>query len=115
MAADSHTAAMPLALGSNILNAAPNTEKTLFDNGFEHSDHGNEKLGVLKDGIAVEVDEAEEDKIIDPFVPFPIDPDAPEERKILRIRSIVLGLICGCLVNASNVYLGMRLPLILNL
>ena len=106
MAADRHTAAMPLGLGSNILDAAPNTEKSLFDNAREQSDSGNEKSTAFKDGVAVEVDETEEDKLPDPYVPFPIDPGVPEEKKILRTRSIVLGLICGCLVNASNVYLG---------
>lgn len=44
----------------------------------------------------------------DPFVPFPVDPNAPVEPydRILTIRALAVGCILGGLVNASNVYLG---------
>jgi hypothetical protein len=45
-------------------------------------------------------------EVFDPFVPFPHDPGVVEGENILRARSIVLGVICGSLVNASNIYLG---------
>ncbi|KAF2177042.1 oligopeptide transporter [Zopfia rhizophila CBS 207.26] len=51
-------------------------------------------------------DEHHDDFTIDPFMPFG---DLPEERSnILTIRAIFVGLCCGALVNASNVYLGLK-------
>jgi OPT family oligopeptide transporter len=42
----------------------------------------------------------------DPFKPYD---DLPEERHyIVTIRAVVLGCICGALVNASNIYLGLK-------
>lgn len=42
----------------------------------------------------------------DPFTPFN---DLPEERHyIVTIRALIIGCICGALVNASNVYLGLK-------
>jgi hypothetical protein len=50
-----------------------------------------------------ELEEAEmnqEDTIADPFTPFE---DLPEERKVIvTIRAVLVGCICGALVNASN-------------
>ena len=49
---------------------------------------------------------SEEDVVIDPFVPFD---DLPEEReRIVTIRAMLVGCICGALVNASNLYLGLK-------
>jgi hypothetical protein len=42
----------------------------------------------------------------DPFKPFDDLPD--ENRNILTIRAIVVGVLCGALVNASNIYLGLK-------
>jgi len=42
----------------------------------------------------------------DPFSPFDDLPD--EKRNILTLRAIVVGLLCGGLVNASNIYLGLK-------
>jgi hypothetical protein len=42
----------------------------------------------------------------DPFKPFDDLPD--ENHNILTIRAISVGLICGALVNASNIYLGLK-------
>lgn len=42
----------------------------------------------------------------DPFVPFD---DLPKEStNILTLRAIAVGLLCGGLVNASNIYLGLK-------
>jgi len=50
--------------------------------------------------------EHHDDFTIDPFKPFD---DLPEEGKwILTFRALVVGLACGALVNASNVYLGLK-------
>ena len=44
--------------------------------------------------------------LVDPFVPFD---DLPDERpRIITVRAIVIGCICGALVNASNLYLGLK-------
>ena len=42
----------------------------------------------------------------DLFKPFPLDPSHQVETRILTIRALVVGLVLGSLVNASNVYLG---------
>lgn len=50
--------------------------------------------------------EHHDDFTLDPFKPFD---DLPEERKnILTLRALFVGLCCGALVNASNVYLGLK-------
>lgn len=41
-----------------------------------------------------------------PFKPFDDLPD--ENRNILTLRAILVGLLCGGLVNASNIYLGLK-------
>jgi hypothetical protein len=47
-----------------------------------------------------------DDFTIDPFKPFDDLPDEPNN--ILTIRALFVGLCCGALVNASNVYLGLK-------
>ncbi|KAF2757380.1 oligopeptide transporter [Pseudovirgaria hyperparasitica] len=42
----------------------------------------------------------------DPFRPF--DNLPPEQHRVLTIRAVFVGLCCGALVNASNVYLGLK-------
>ncbi|KAF2202187.1 oligopeptide transporter [Delitschia confertaspora ATCC 74209] len=50
--------------------------------------------------------EHHDDFTLDPFKPFD---DLPEEREnILTFRAVFVGLCCGALVNASNVYLGLK-------
>ncbi|KAF4540019.1 Oligopeptide transporter [Lasiodiplodia theobromae] len=56
--------------------------------------------------IEVDEKEVEVDHLPDPFVPFD---NLPEERdRVLTIRAVIMGCICGALVNASNVYLGLK-------
>lgn len=64
----------------------------------------DEKIDIKEEAESVD-DELESD----PFVPFPVDPNAPVEPhdRILTFRAIAVGCILGALVNASNVYLGM--------
>ena len=74
-----------------------------------------ERTGSNSDGDdkapSVYIDEKEEANlvatgVVDPFVPFD---DLPEERqRILTIRAMLVGCICGALVNASNLYLGLK-------
>lgn len=42
----------------------------------------------------------------DPFEPF--DRDGPHEHNILTFRAVLVGSMFGALVNASNVYLGLK-------
>lgn len=42
----------------------------------------------------------------DPFLPFDDLPD--EDRNILTLRAILVGSLCGGLVNASSIYLGLK-------
>ena len=44
--------------------------------------------------------------VVDPFVPYDDLPD--ENKNILTVRAMIVGCICGALVNASNVYLGLK-------
>ena len=51
-------------------------------------------------------DSAEDNFAKDPFTPFN---DLPEERDwVLTARAVIIGLCCGTIVNASNVYLGLK-------
>lgn len=52
----------------------------------------------------------ESENITDTFVPFPALKGVPEEPSPLTTRAVVVGIILGSLVNASNVYLGMKSP-----
>lgn len=69
--------------------------------GYTHDSHDDEKHGV------VSVNETPRDDFIqDPFRPFD---DLPEEKHwVLSFRAMSVGLCCGVLVNASNVYLGLK-------
>ena len=42
----------------------------------------------------------------DPFKP--LDSLAEDNENILTFRAIAVGMVCGALVNASNIYLGLR-------
>lgn len=68
------------------------------------------------DTIAAEIDQTSPepspdiddiDFSVDPFVPLAGHDDAPTQN-IVTVRAIVTGSICGALVNASNIYLGLR-------
>lgn len=48
----------------------------------------------------------ESENITDTFVPFPPLKGVAEEPQPLTVRAVVVGIILGSLVNASNVYLG---------
>lgn len=43
----------------------------------------------------------------DPFVPFD-DADAAPDVNIVTIRAVLLGSLCGAVINASNIYLGLK-------
>lgn len=95
---------------------APLTEKkNVFNTSTEPQDSGDrfsdsEKEFANEKTVYVgELEESEmrdEETIADPFEPFH---DIPDERKIIvTIRAMLVGCVCGALVNASNVYLGLK-------
>ncbi|KAH8653713.1 OPT oligopeptide transporter protein-domain-containing protein [Xylariales sp. PMI_506] len=45
---------------------------------------------------------------LDLYVPLKMDADIPHEENPLTIRAVVVGTILGCLVAASNLYLGLK-------
>ena len=68
-------------------------------------DYGDEKEYDLTDTKELD-DNQHADFLSDPFVPFDDLPDEP--KRIITIRAVFVGLCCGALVNASNVYLGLK-------
>lgn len=50
---------------------------------------------------------SEDDQVHDLFVPFPEVKGLEPEGNPLTVRAVLVGIILGSLVNASNVYLGM--------
>ena len=85
------------------------TSDTAFHDPEKQEAIGEDKRGTTAFGELEEADfEKPDDQVVtlDPFVPFN---DLPDERKrILTIRAMVVGCVCGALVNASNLYLGLK-------
>ncbi|KAK5691959.1 hypothetical protein LTR97_011130 [Elasticomyces elasticus] len=72
----------------------------------DHEDDLNEKAGKTQFGVMEEQELIENAPVVDPFVPFD---DLPEEsERIVTVRAMLVGCICGALVNASNLYLGLK-------
>ncbi|KAI5777360.1 OPT oligopeptide transporter protein-domain-containing protein [Geopyxis carbonaria] len=71
---------------------------------FDHDDGDTVEKASLNDADSVEVPKC------DPFVPFTDDPGAPVEShsQILTVRAVLTGCVLGGLVNASNIYLGLK-------
>lgn len=69
-----------------------------------------ESASVDSDDTRVEVlaaaDGLDPQALSDPFVPFTDIPDFTGP--ILTLRAAVVGILCGVLVNASNIYIGLR-------
>ncbi|GKT85730.1 oligopeptide transporter [Colletotrichum tofieldiae] len=58
--------------------------------------------------VDTKVPETEEHKEEDLYRPLLMDPSIPHEENILTVRAVVIGCILGSLVNASNLYLGLK-------
>ena len=67
----------------------------------------NEKQPSIEVDLKSESDVADE-AITDLFVSFPPIKGVVEEKNPLTVRAVVVGIILGSLVNASNVYLGLK-------
>ncbi|KAH8905675.1 OPT superfamily oligopeptide transporter [Coniochaeta sp. PMI_546] len=65
-----------------------------------------ENTNNMKDEVKIEVEEEEEE--LDLYKPLVMDPGIPHEPNPLTIRAVVTGCVLGALVNASNLYLGLK-------
>ncbi|KAJ9136585.1 OPT superfamily oligopeptide transporter [Pleurostoma richardsiae] len=74
--------------------------------GFAESNPPIEGLGEIKDEVNVEISEEEEE--LDLYRPLPMEAGLAPEENILTFRAIATGIVLGCLVNASNLYLGLK-------
>lgn len=54
--------------------------------------------------------DGEDERITDLFTSFPMPKGVEPEPNPLTVRAMVVGIVLGSLVNASNVYLGMQPP-----
>jgi hypothetical protein len=97
--------APPLTEKENVFHTSTNVSG---DSGSPSMDREHDtKNPITYNGEAVDSDDDQSDLLqADPFVPFD---DLPEERsRILTIRAVLLGCICGALVGSSNIYLGLK-------
>ncbi|KAL1583310.1 hypothetical protein WHR41_08046 [Cladosporium halotolerans] len=95
----------PLTEKDNVfLHGKPTEVDRHSDSSLDQQD-GQKKGPVAEVGEFSDPDEMDESHN-DPFVPFD---DLPEERKrVITIRAMLIGSICGCLVGSSNIYLGLK-------
>ncbi|KAI1804307.1 oligopeptide transporter [Daldinia bambusicola] len=63
---------------------------------------GDEKIDI----VDVDVDAVEED--LDLYAPLKMDGSFVDEHDPLTLRAIIIGIVLGSLVNASNLYLGLK-------
>jgi len=83
----------------------------LYNGRYSTSEPNSEEAAGAEEALlGSHLDEASSDDnestTVDPFLPFDDLPD--ENRNILTLRAIFIGLLCGGLVNASNIYLGLK-------
>lgn len=70
--------------------------------------HDGKRESVVPESVPDDLKQELEATHIDVYAPFPIDPDARPEGNILTVRALFVGCCLGALVNASNVYLGLK-------
>lgn len=76
------------------------------DNDSDNDDEARTFVGSPDDDDLNRPDTPGDNFAADPFQPFD---DLPHEsRNVLTIRAITVGILCGTLVNASNIYLGLK-------
>jgi uncharacterized oligopeptide transporter (OPT) family protein len=83
----------------NVGGAVPVTEKDIV-----HTTGSEHEIDI--DAAKDTDDEWKDDFAIDPFKPF--DDLPPEGKHILTVRALFVGACCGAVVNASNIYLGLK-------
>ena len=92
----------PMTQKRNVFNPlTPHDDAISTDSGEKGVDKTPTYVGELEEA---ELDDQE--ITLDPFEPFNDLPD--ERRRIITIRAMLVGCMCGAAVNASNIYLGLK-------
>lgn len=68
------------------------------------------RVGTSEDDVKIDLDSEGDVDITDIFKPLPPLVGVPAEPNPLTVRAVLVGLVLGSLVNASNVYLGEYCP-----
>jgi len=77
---------------------------------FSEANPPIERAGDQPDGdLKLELDDGEEIEE-DLYLPLIMDASIPHEPNPLTARAVIVGIMLGCLVNASNLYLGKFRP-----
>lgn len=95
----------PLTEKKNVFNPQDTSAEEYQTTELEKEKAGPTFVGEMEEP---EFEKPEDGDVVtlDPFVPFD---DLPEEnRRIITIRAMFVGAVCGALVNASNLYLGLK-------
>lgn len=83
------------------------TEEQLPETAQEKRPHSREKeMFVDVDGEKEPIED--ETEILDNRFPFPPLKGVPEEEQQLTVRALVVGVLLGAVVSASNIYLGLK-------
>lgn len=77
---------------------------------FSESTPAYENADDVKEKMSVEVESTGEVEEEDLYAPLKMSDAVPHEENPLTIRALVVGIILGCLVSASNLYLGECYP-----
>ncbi|KAL0474853.1 OPT oligopeptide transporter domain-containing protein [Neurospora intermedia] len=75
---------------------------------FSESTPAYENADDVKEKMSVEVESTGEIEEEDLFAPLKMDASVVHEENPLTIRAVVTGIVLGCLVSASNLYLGLK-------
>ncbi|KAH8898075.1 OPT superfamily oligopeptide transporter [Thozetella sp. PMI_491] len=73
------------------------------DNGRGDEDEDDSDVDWQSDGLPEDEPDA-----LDLYTPLKMDIDLPGEDRILTLRAVLVGIVLGTLVNASNMYLGLK-------
>lgn len=88
----------PIQAETQIPSADPAHDPNTITEKIRHSEQIDDLKSELSDG----------DQITDLFSPFPEVKGIEPEENPFTIRAVLTGIILGSLVNASNVYLGLK-------
>ncbi|KAK3070397.1 hypothetical protein LTR53_005664 [Teratosphaeriaceae sp. CCFEE 6253] len=96
----------PLTEKQNVFNTVPEHHGSEDKSAASEAEDQDEKAGKSQFGVMEDAERDDENPVIDPFVPFDDLPDEPHF--VVTVRAMFVGCICGALVNASNLYLGLK-------
>jgi len=105
----------PTAARASISHEIPYEHEHAYSHGapeyLDEKKQPNQDIGVIahvSDDVPEDLKAEIEATHMDPYTPFPLDPLQPVETRILTVRAVVVGCMLGALVNASNLYLGLK-------